>query len=149
MIALIQRVLGASVDVGGAELSRINKGYLIFLGVASGDKDDDLEWLAQKIQKLRLFPDSAGKMNLALAEVEGEILLVSQFTLLADTRKGNRPSFTDAARPEMGKKYYEKMIERLRELGVKVSTGEFGADMKVNILNDGPVTIWIDSLARA
>lgn len=149
MRALLQRVREAKVSVGGREIASIERGYLALLGVAEGDSEAELEWLAQKILKIRLFPDDAGKMNLSLLEVGGAILMVSQFTLLADTKKGNRPSFIGAARPEQGKAFYLKMIARLRELGVSVGEGEFGADMQVALVNDGPVTIWIDSRDKA
>jgi D-tyrosyl-tRNA(Tyr) deacylase len=145
MRALLQRVTNANVSVAGREISQIGKGYLVLLGVASGDTDADLDAIAQKILKIRLFPDAEGKMNLSIMEVSGEVLLVSQFTLLAETQKGNRPSFMGAARPEMGKDLYERMIGRLKGLGVKVA---HGADMKVGLVNDGPVTIWLDSKDR-
>ena len=149
MRVLLQRVREAKVSVGGREIASIERGYLALLGVAEGDSEAELEWLAQKILKMRLFPDDAGKMNLSLLEVGGAILMVSQFTLLADTKKGNRPSFIGAARPEQGKAFYLKMIARPRELGVSVGEGEFGADMQVALVNDGPVTIWIDSRDKA
>lgn len=146
MIAVIQRVSEASVTIEGHVKGQIQQGFLVLLGVTHTDTNEDLEWLAKKIVGLRVFSDNEGKMNLDLKSVEGNILLISQFTLHANTKKGNRPSFIEAARPEVAIPLYEQMIKRLsEELGHSIQTGEFGADMKVSLLNDGPVTIIIDS----
>ncbi|SDL57896.1 D-aminoacyl-tRNA deacylase [Siphonobacter aquaeclarae] len=149
MIAVIQRVTEASVTIDGTVRGAIGTGFLILLGVTHADGREDLEWLAKKIVNLRIFGDDEGKMNLDLKAVDGDILLVSQFTLHASTKKGNRPSYIDAARPEVAIPLYEAMIAELaKELGKPIQTGEFGADMKVRLLNDGPVTILIDSKNR-
>jgi D-tyrosyl-tRNA(Tyr) deacylase len=149
MIAVIQRVTEASVTIENSVKGKIATGYLVLLGIRHDDTDEDLEWLAKKIVNLRVFGDAQGKMNLSLQDVDGDILLISQFTLHASTKKGNRPSFIDAARPEAAIPLYEKMINTLeKEMGKPIHTGEFGADMKVNLLNDGPVTIIIDSKNR-
>lgn len=146
MIAVIQRVSEASVTIEGHVKGQIQQGFLVLLGVTHTDTNEDLEWLAKKIVGLRVFSDAEGKMNLDLKSVEGNILLISQFTLHANTKKGNRPSFIEAARPEVAIPLYEQIIQRLsEELGHPIQTGEFGADMKVSLLNDGPVTIIIDS----
>jgi D-tyrosyl-tRNA(Tyr) deacylase len=142
MRAVIQRVTQASCTVDGNITGQINIGLLILLGIEDADTDDDLQWLAQKICTLRIFGDENGLMNKALADVGGNILLISQFTLFAQTKKGNRPSFIRAARPEKAIPLYEKMIAKLEEItGQKVATGSFGADMKISLINDGPVTI--------
>ena len=149
MIAVIQRVSEASVTIDGQIKSRIGTGFLILLGITHTDTRDDLDWLSKKIVGLRIFSDAEGKMNLDLKTVGGSILLISQFTLHASTKKGNRPSFIEAARPEIAIPLYEQMIEQLSsELEKPVETGEFGADMKVSLVNDGPVTIVIDSKNR-
>ncbi len=149
MIAVIQRVTQASVTIDGTVKGQIDQGLLVLLGITHTDTDEDLQWLARKIIGLRIFSDQEGKMNLDLKALGGNILLVSQFTLLASTKKGNRPSYTDAARPEVAIPLYEKMITQLeQDLGQSIQTGEFGADMKVSLLNDGPVTIIIDSKNR-
>lgn len=145
MRALLQRVSEANVTVAGRVTGAIGTGLLVFLGVAEGDEPKDLEFLLKKIPALRIFPDAAGKMNLSLADKEGSVLVVSQFTLMADTSSGNRPAFTPAAKPDRAEVVYETFVERLRALGLTVATGEFGADMKVRLVNDGPVTIWLDS----
>ena len=145
MRAVVQRVTQASVTVDGELLGRIGKGLLILLGVADGDTRELTEKMADKICRLRIFEDENGKTNLSLADVGGELLVISQFTLYADCRKGNRPSFTNAARPETAIPLYEAFIARCRESGLPVETGEFGADMKVDLLNDGPVTLWMDT----
>ena len=145
MRLLIQRVKGASVEIGGAAWSRIGAGLLVFVGVGPDDGGEDVEWLAGKLVRLRIFDDEAGVMNRDVVQAGGEVLVVSQFTLLASTRKGNRPSFTNAARPETAIPLYEAFIARCRESGLPVETGEFGADMKVDLLNDGPVTLWMDT----
>lgn len=146
MIAVIQRVTEASVTIEGRVHGKIATGFLVLLGIAHNDTAEDVEWLAGKIAGLRVFSDDDGKMNRALADIDGNILLISQFTLHASTKKGNRPSFTEAAPPPVAIPLYEAMIERLQQLtGKKIETGIFGADMKVRLLNDGPVTIIIDS----
>lgn len=146
MIAVIQRVQEATVTIDGIVKSSIGKGLLVLLGIGNEDTLEDINWLAKKIVQMRIFSDEEGKMNLSVQEVGGEILLVSQFTLLASTKKGNRPSFTEAARPDVAIPLYEKAIEAIsRELGKPIQTGEFGADMQVRLCNDGPVTIIIDS----
>lgn len=149
MIAVIQRVTEASVTIEGRIHGQIDKGFVVLLGIAHNDTKEDVEWLAGKIAGLRIFGDEQGKMNLSLADVNGNILLISQFTLHASTKKGNRPSFTEAAPPQLAIPLYEAMIEYLEQLtGKKIRTGVFGADMKVRLLNDGPVTIIIDSKNR-
>jgi D-tyrosyl-tRNA(Tyr) deacylase len=146
MRVVIQRVSQASVVIGGAEKSRIGPGLLILLGIEHEDGQEDLEWLCKKITALRIFSDAAGLMNLSVRDTGGSILVISQFTLFASTKKGNRPSFIRAARPETAIPLYEKFVQCLQtESGQPVLTGEFGADMKVSLLNDGPVTIWMDS----
>jgi D-tyrosyl-tRNA(Tyr) deacylase len=142
----VQRVSEASVTVDGAVTGAIETGLLVLLGIEDADTGEDINWLSGKIVNLRIFNDDNGVMNLALKDVGGDILLVSQFTLHASTKKGNRPSYIKASKPEVAIPLYEKMIRALEaELGKKIQTGIFGADMKVRLLNDGPVTIWIDS----
>lgn len=149
MLAVIQRVSQASVTIKGNLKASIQRGLLVLLGVTHTDSAEDVKWLSKKIAHLRIFGDAEGKMNLALADVSGDLLLISQFTLHASTRKGNRPSFIEAARPEIAIPLYEQMIATLgKELGKPVFTGEFGADMQVSLLNDGPVTILMDSKNR-
>jgi len=149
MIAVIQRVSQASVTIDNQMKGQIDTGFLILLGITHTDTREDVDWLSRKIVGMRIFSDADGKMNLDLAAVGGDILLVSQFTLHASTRKGNRPSFIEAARPDVAVPLYEAMITQLStELGKPIQTGEFGADMKVSLLNDGPVTILIDSKNR-
>ena len=146
MIAVIQRVATASVTIGGSIKSSIAKGLLVLVGIEDADNKDDIQWLASKIVNLRIFNDDQDVMNLSVKDVDGEILLVSQFTLHASTKKGNRPSYIKASKPEVATPMYEKFITELEEdLGKIVQTGEFGADMKVQLLNDGPVTIIIDT----
>lgn len=146
MIAVIQRVSEASVKIDGQIKGQIGLGFMILLGITHADTQEDIEWLSKKIVGMRIFGDEEGKMNLDLNSVDGNILLISQFTLHASTKKGNRPSFIEAARPEVAIPLYEKMIAQLEtDLGKKIETGEFGADMKVSLINDGPVTIVIDS----
>lgn len=146
MIAVIQRVSFAEVKVDVNVIASINQGLLILLGVTHEDKDEDIVWLSKKICDLRIFSDNDNKMNLSVKDINGDILLVSQFTLHAQTKKGNRPSFVNAAPPHVAIPLYQKMITQLKsELGKEIYTGEFGADMKVTLLNDGPVTIIIDT----
>jgi len=146
MRAVIQRVSQASCMVDGKVTGAIGAGFLVLLGIEDADTDDDLQWLAQKISGLRVFGDENGLMNKALADVDGNILLISQFTLFAQTKKGNRPSFIRAAKPEKAVPLYEKMMGALEALiGKKIATGIFGADMKISLLNDGPVTIIMDT----
>ncbi len=149
MRTVLQRVSHASVSIEGKVKSRIGHGLLILLGIENDDSPDDIEWLVKKIIQLRIFNDAAGLMNLSALEIGGEFLVVSQFTLHASTKKGNRPSFIRAARPETAIPIYEKFVETLAAAaGKPVGTGEFGADMKVELLNDGPVTILMDSKNR-
>ena len=149
MRLLIQRVKNASVSVGGDELSRIGLGLLVLVGVGVEDTDEDMEYLAGKLVRLRIFDDEQGVMNLDVRQVGGEVLVVSQFTLQASTRKGNRPSYVRAAPEAVSRPMYERFTARVAGLlGREVPTGEFGADMQVALVNDGPVTIWIDSKMR-
>ncbi|ACT96943.1 D-aminoacyl-tRNA deacylase [Dyadobacter fermentans] len=149
MIAVIQRVSSASVTIDGKVKGQIQTGFMVLLGITRSDSQEDIEWLGRKIIGLRVFNDQEGKMNLDLKAVDGDILLISQFTLHASTKKGNRPSFIEAARPEIAIPLYEKMIAFLgQEVGKPIQTGKFGADMKVALLNDGPVTLVIDSKNR-
>ena len=145
MRAVIQRVSRAEVRVDGIVVGAVERGFLVLLGVARGDEEADAAALADKVAALRIFEDPAGKMNLALAEVGGGVLVVSQFTLLGDARKGNRPSFVEAAPPEQGNALYERFCALLREKGLPVATGTFRATMAVELTNDGPVTILLDS----
>jgi D-tyrosyl-tRNA(Tyr) deacylase len=146
MRAVLQRVSEASCTVDGKITGDIKLGFLVLLGIENDDTEDDLAWLANKIVGMRVFGDENGLMNKALADVDGNILLISQFTLFAQTKKGNRPSFIRAARPDKAIPMYEQMIKTLESLtGKKVATGIFGADMKINLLNDGPVTIIMDT----
>ncbi len=146
MIAVIQRVLESSVIIEGKIKSNIGVGLLVLLGIEEADGKEDLEWLTKKIVNLRIFPDEQGVMNKSLLEVGGELLLVSQFTLHASTKKGNRPSYIKAARPEIARPLYEQAIVAFElELGKSIGTGTFGADMKVSLINDGPVTLLMDT----
>ena len=146
MRAVLQRVSQASCTVDDKITGAIDTGFLVLLGVEDADTEDDVQWLAQKITGMRIFGDENGLMNKALADVDGNILLISQFTLFAQTKKGNRPSFIKAARPDKAIPLYEQMIKVLETLtGKKIATGVFGADMKINLLNDGPVTIVMDT----
>lgn len=147
MIAVLQRVSSASVDVDGKTVGRCGRGFLILLGVACGDSEADAEALALKISKLRIFEDGTGKMNRSIADVGGGALVVSNFTLLADCRHGNRPSFTGAAAPDEAKRLYEFFSARLAACNIPVGNGIFGADMQVALCNDGPVTLTLDSKA--
>ena len=149
MRIVIQRVKNASVTIDGKVKSAIDQGLLILLGIEPADTLDDIEWLCRKINNLRIFNDGEGLMNLSIQDINGSFLVVSQFTLHASTKKGNRPSYIKAAKPEIAIPIYEKFIFQLeKDLGKKVGTGVFGADMKVNLLNDGPVTIVIDTKNR-
>ena len=149
MRVVIQRVKEASVQVENSVCGSIHRGLLIFLGIESSDSEDDVEWLCAKIVNLRIFSDENGMMNLSVKDINGEIILVSQFTLHALTKKGNRPSFINAARPEMALPLYQKVIQKLeKEIGKPLQTGKFGANMQVSLINDGPVTIIIDSKNR-
>jgi D-tyrosyl-tRNA(Tyr) deacylase len=149
MIAVIQRVSEASVTIEGKVEGKIDTGFMVLLGITHTDTPEDIEWLGRKIIGMRIFGDDEGKMNLDIKSVNGNILLISQFTLHANTKKGNRPSFIEAARPEVAIPLYEQMISFLgKELGAPIQCGIFGADMKVALLNDGPVTIVIDSKNR-
>ena len=145
MRAIIQRVSKASVKVDNEIISEINKGYLVLLAVKETDTDEDLEYIQRKISNLRVFEDENDKLNLSIRDVDGEILLVSQFTLYGDVRKGNRPSFVMSAGLEKANNYYEKLIDNLRNDGFTVKSGKFQAHMEVSLVNDGPVTIIIDS----
>jgi D-aminoacyl-tRNA deacylase len=148
MKAVIQRVSSASVTVEGKIVGEIARGFLVLLGVKRGDTQEDAAYLARKIAKLRVFNDEAGKMNLALEQVNGAILAVSQFTLYADTRDGNRPGFSQAASPDDGNRLYKTFCEMLRNESLEVQTGVFQTEMKVSLVNDGPVTIIMDSSER-
>ena len=144
MKALLQRVKSAGVSIGGQSYSSIEQGLLILLGVEKGDTETEAAWLAQKIINLRIFEDSAGKMNLSVQDIKGELLVVSQFTLAGDTSRGNRPGFDNAARPDVAKPLYEYVVKELRHSGLKVETGVFQADMQVSLINDGPVTFMLE-----
>jgi len=145
MRALVQRVSEASVTVDDAVVGQIGRGILVFLGIHTRDTEADANYLARKIVQLRIFPDSEGKMNLSLRDIQGEMLVISQFTLYGDTRKGNRPSYSQAARPEVAVRFYHYFVQVCHELGVSVFTGIFQADMKVRLINDGPVTVFCES----
>ncbi len=145
MKAVLQRVSSASVAAGGQIVGAIERGLLVFLCAVKGDTAKDLDYLVKKVSQLRIFEDDQGKMNLSVADIKAAVLVVSQFTLAASTRKGNRPSFDNAETPEQAKMMYEAFIERLRATGIPVQAGVFGAMMDVSLVNDGPVTIWIDS----
>jgi len=149
MRAVVQRVAEASVTIDGQHVAHIHSGLLVLLGISEDDTETDLEWLCGKILKLRIFPDDQGVMNLDVHQVNGDLILVSQFTLLASTSKGNRPSYIRSARPDVAMPLYLRAKQRFCELlGKPIGTGEFGADMKVALVNDGPVTIVIDSKLR-
>jgi len=146
MRVVIQRVSEASVTIEGQVKSKIDKGLLILLGIESADTQEDIEWLCRKITQLRIFSDEDGKMNLSIKDADGDIIVVSQFTLHASTKKGNRPSYIKAAKPDFAIPMYEQFVQHLQTTyGKPIGTGEFGADMKVALINDGPVTISIDS----
>lgn len=149
MISVIQRVTEASVEIEGVVKAQISNGLLVLVGIEDADVQEDIEWLAAKIVNLRIFNDEAGVMNVSVKDYNGNIILVSQFTLQASTKKGNRPSYLKAARPEVAMPIYEKFIQSVTmQLGKPIQTGEFGADMKVSLINDGPVTILIDTKNR-
>ena len=145
MRIVVQRVSKASVSIAGILHSEINFGFLVLLGISDDDRYEDIEWLTQKIIKLRVFGDELGKMNRSIQDVNGEILIVSQFTLFASVKKGNRPSFVASASPETAIPLYEKFIDQLKKYDLKIQTGVFGANMQIELVNDGPVTIIIDS----
>ena len=144
MRVLLQRVSRAEVRVGDRVTGAIGRGFLLFVGLTHADTEAQLAWMAEKVTGLRLFGDSEGKMNLALEDVDGSLLVVSQFTLYGDVQKGRRPSFVEAARPDVAIPLYERFVALLRERGVRVETGEFGAMMDVDLVNDGPVTLWLE-----
>ena len=150
MRVLVQRVTGASVEIDNRITANIHKGMLVLVGIEEADTHEDIEWIANKIINLRIFDDEDGVMNLSLKEINGEILVVSQFTLHASTKKGNRPSYINAARSEIAIPLYETFIHHLSTLlGTQIETGTFGADMKIALVNDGPVTIWMDSKVKS
>ncbi len=149
MRLLIQRVSEASVTIDGRCYSQIEKGLLVLVGIEEADTQEDIDWLVGKLTRLRIFDDEAGVMNLDVLQVGGDVMVVSQFTLHASTKKGNRPSYFRAAGEAISRPMYEKFVQAMEQaLGKRVATGEFGADMKVALVNDGPVTIWIDSRNR-
>ena len=145
MRAVVQRVLDAQVQVEGQTVGKISRGLLVYLGVHKDDTDRDFDYILDKVINLRIFSDEAGKMNLSLLDTGGEILVVSQFTLFGDARRGRRPSYGEAAGNEKGNLYYQRFLYALKEKGIPVASGQFGADMKVSYTNDGPVTILLDS----
>ena len=145
MRVLLQRVSEASVKIEGKINGQIDQGLLLLLGICAEDAQGDIDWLIQKIINMRIFSDENGKMNLSIQDIQGEFLVISQFTLHASTKKGNRPSFIEAARPESAIPLYENFVTQLKLTNLKVETGIFGADMKVSLVNDGPVTMWLDS----
>lgn len=145
MRVVLQRVSSATVQVDEQVIGKIGAGFVLLVGVEDSDTLEDVQYLARKITNMRIFEDKEGKMNLSLNQVNGQILSISQFTLHASTKKGNRPSFTRAGSPDYAEKLYEKLNDHLRQEGLKVETGSFGADMMVELVNDGPVTIWMDS----
>ncbi len=141
---MLQRVSRAAVRVGSITTGEIQSGYLLLVGFSNSDREQVVTWMAEKVLGLRLFGDSHGKMNLSLSDVGGSVLVVSQFTLYGDASKGRRPSFIDAARPEIAVPLYDEFVKQLRRAGVTVETGQFGAMMEVELVNDGPVTIWLE-----
>ena len=146
MRVLLQRVSEANVTINGKAISNIKTGLLLLLGIEENDTKDDIDWLVKKVINIRIFSDIDGKMNLSIQDINGDVLVVSQFTLYASTKKGNRPSFIKSAKPATAIPFYEEFIKQLSlNLNQEIKTGEFGADMKVNLTNDGPVTIWLDS----
>ena len=144
MRLLVQRVLDSNVKVDGKVVGQINKGYMVLLGVCEEDTEEIADYLVKKLLNLRVFEDENGKMNLNIRQVDGELLIISQFTLYANTKDGNRPSFIEAAKPEKAEKLYKYFLEQCRKEGIKTEAGIFGADMKVNLSNDGPVTIMLE-----
>lgn len=149
MRVIIQRVSEASVTINNHVYSHIKQGLLILVGIEDVDTSEDIDWLSKKIVQLRIFNDQEGKMNLSIQETDGDIIVVSQFTLYASTKKGNRPSYIKSAKPEIAIPLYQKFITQIeKDLGKQIKTGQFGADMQVHLLNDGPVTIFIDSKNR-
>jgi D-tyrosyl-tRNA(Tyr) deacylase len=148
MRALLQRTSGASVDVGGATIATIGRGLVILVGVGPEDDESVADALATRVAELRIFRDEEGRTNRSIIDVRGEALVVSQFTLFAETRRGRRPGFTGAAAPEQAKRLYQRFAASLRELDVPVRTGEFGAEMALSLVNDGPFTIWLDTAER-
>jgi len=147
--ALLQRVSGASVSVGGEVVGRIGRGLVVLVGIASGDTEKDIQYLVPKIVNLRIFPDDEGRFNLSALDIKGELMVVSQFTLLADTRKGRRPSFVEAAPPAQAEELFERFVAQAQATGLKVETGRFQQYMQVEIHNDGPVTILLDSREKS
>jgi D-tyrosyl-tRNA(Tyr) deacylase len=145
MKAVIQRVQSAQVLVDGRLTGKIGKGLLVFIGVGKGDGEEDISYMVSKLPDLRIFEDASGKFNLSLKEINGEMLVVSQFTLYGDCKKGRRPSFTDAEEPSIARNLYERLVHRLKEQGLPIETGEFQAKMEVHLINDGPVTLLLDS----
>lgn len=148
MRACVQRVSEARVTVEGAACGEIGVGLVVLLGVSGNDGEAEIDWLAEKIVGLRVFNDAAGKMNRSLADVNGAMLVISQFTLYGDCRRGRRPSFTDAAAPELAERLYEAFVAKVKQAGVQVATGQFRQHMNVALVNDGPVTLWIDTADR-
>lgn len=148
MICVLQRVTRAEVTVGERVVGSVGRGLVALVAVVPADDDEDVAWMADRLRHLRIFADDDGRMNRALIEIEGELLLVSQFTLAADTRRGRRPSFSGAAAPAEGRRIFDALVRRLRDSGVPVQTGEFGATMQVELVNDGPVTLLVDSAGR-
>lgn len=149
MKVVVQRVSQASVKVDGETVGAVEKGYMLLIGIDEADEKSDADWLIQKIINLRIFGDEDGKLNLSILDIKGEILCISQFTLIADYKKGNRPSFIKAAKPDKAIPLFEYFKEELKKSGLKIESGIFGADMKVSLTNDGPVTIVMDSLTKA
>ncbi len=148
MRAVIQRVTSAEVRIEGEVVGRIGKGLLVLVGMGKGDGESDLSYMVSKIPDLRIFEDEAGKFNRSLRETGGAMLIVSQFTLYGDCRKGRRPSFTDAEDPPVAKPLYDRFVSRMKDQGIPIETGEFQAKMEVHLVNDGPVTLWLDSKNR-
>lgn len=145
MRVVLQRVKSADVSIENKIVGQIGAGYVLLVAISDNDTEDELDYLVRKITKLRVFEDTVGKMNLAIGDISGQILSISQFTLYADTKKGNRPSFTKAGQPEFANKMYQLFNDKLRDTGLTVATGEFGSDMQVQLINDGPVTIIFDT----
>ncbi|KAA8434167.1 D-aminoacyl-tRNA deacylase [Weissella sagaensis] len=145
MRVVLQRVKSADVSIENKVVGQIDAGYVLLVAISDNDTEDELDYLVRKITKLRVFEDTIGKMNLSIEDISGQILSISQFTLYADTKKGNRPSFTKAGQPDFANKMYQLFNEKLRDTGLTVATGEFGADMQVQLINDGPVTIIFDT----